>query len=112
MEGLAEEARNLSTLLDLFADFSISKFNRVKSALGTPIGRLPMQYSGLSLRRGVFERRAAGTAAFGTLCNSHILSLSFQVANGNWKDTRRFDEDGYGPGQSQGMSMVSLGHGM
>ena len=64
-----EEARNLSTILDLFADFSGLQINRAKSAfvgfeltheeslqcleaLGTPIGTLPMRYLGLPLTRG------------------------------------------------------------
>ena len=64
-----EEARNLSSLLDLFADFSSLQINRVKSAfvgfgltheegfqcpgaLGTPIGSLPMRYLGLPLKKG------------------------------------------------------------
>ena len=64
-----EEARNLSTILDLFADFFGLQINRAKSAfvgfeltheeslqcleaLGTPIGTLPMRYLGLHLMRG------------------------------------------------------------
>ena len=64
--GSVEEARNLSTLLDLFADFSGLQINQAKSvflgfgqsqeedtlcsaALGTPIGALPMRYLGLPL---------------------------------------------------------------
>ena len=61
IQGLAEEARNLSTLLDLFSDFSGVQINHMKSAflgfgliqdeelqcskaLGTPIGSLPLWY--------------------------------------------------------------------
>ena len=64
-----EEAKNLSTLLDLFADSTGIQINHAKSAfvefkldpeeelqrseaLGTPIRSLPMQYLGLPLRRG------------------------------------------------------------
>ena len=61
MEGSVEAARNLSTILDLFAHFSGLLISRAKSAfvgfgltqeeslqcskaLGTPIGTLPMRY--------------------------------------------------------------------
>ena len=66
IEGSMEEARNLSTLLGLFLDFSSLQINRTKSvfigfglapdeelhwseALGTPIGSLPIRYLGLPL---------------------------------------------------------------
>ena len=68
MEGSLEKARNLYTLLDIFADFSGLQRNRVKSAfvgfgltqeespqcseaLRTLIGSLPMRYLGLPLKK-------------------------------------------------------------
>ena len=73
MEGSVEEARNLSTLLDLFADFSSLQINQVESAfvkfgltqeeslqcseaLGTPIKSLPNRYLGLPLEKGSLTR--------------------------------------------------------
>ena len=69
MEGSVEEARDLSTLLDLFPDFASLQINWAKSAfvgfgltqedkkqcleaLGTPIGSLPMRYLGLPQKKG------------------------------------------------------------
>ena len=69
MEGSMEEAKNLSTLLDIFAYCSGFRLNREKSeftgfglsqdeesqcsrALGTPMGTLPIQYLGLPLSTG------------------------------------------------------------
>ena len=66
MEGGVEEAKNLSPLLDVFADCSGLRINREKSefigfgmsreeedqcsrALGTPMGTLPIRYLGLPL---------------------------------------------------------------
>ena len=74
MEGSMEEAKNLSALLDVFADCSGLRLNREKSeftgfglsqdeesqcsrALGTPIGTLPIRYLGLPLSTG--QLRAA-----------------------------------------------------
>ena len=68
-----EEARNLSTHLNLFADFSGLQRNCAKSALagfgltheeglqcsealGTPIGSLPKRYLGLPLKKGKTTR--------------------------------------------------------
>ena len=73
IEGSVEEAKNLSTLLDLFADFWGLQINRAKSAfvgfslaeeeclqcleaLGTPIGSLHMQHLSLSLKKGRLTR--------------------------------------------------------
>jgi len=68
MEGSVEEAKNLSMLLDIFANVSGLQINRAKSvfvgfglsseeaqcweALGTPIRSLRMRYPGLPLTRG------------------------------------------------------------
>ena len=68
-----EEAKNLSTILDLFVDFSGLQINRAKSApvgfglthedklqcweaFGTPIGNLPIRYLGLPLKKGRTSR--------------------------------------------------------
>ena len=68
-----EEARNLSTILYLFTDFSSLQRNRVKSAfvgfgltqeeslqcseaLGTPIDTSPMRYLGLLVTKGRMMR--------------------------------------------------------
>ena len=68
MEGLVEEARNLPTLLDLFADFLPMQLNRAKSTfvefgllqdemvdfsttIGVPTWTTHMHYLGLSLMR-------------------------------------------------------------
>ena len=68
-----EEARNLSTLLDLFVDFSGLQLNRAKStlvgfgltheeglqcskALETSIGSLPMRYLSLPVKKGRTSR--------------------------------------------------------
>ena len=67
-----EEARNLSTLLDLFVNFLGLQINCAKSAfvgfdltleeelqcseaLGTPIKNLPMRYLGLPLNKGIMS---------------------------------------------------------
>ena len=69
IEGSMEEAKNLSALLEVFADYSRLCLNREKSefkgfrlsreeeslcshALGTPVGALPMRYLGLPLSAG------------------------------------------------------------
>ena len=69
MEGSVEEAKNLSALLDVFANCSGLRLNREKSeftgfglsqdeesqcsrALGTPMGTLPIRYLGLPLSTG------------------------------------------------------------
>ena len=69
MEGSAEEAKNLSVLMELFADCSGLHVNQAKSmlvpfnlppeedvecssALGIPIGNLPIQYHELPLTNG------------------------------------------------------------
>ena len=69
MEGAVEEAKNLSTLMDVFADCSGLRINRANSefigfgmsrdeedqclrALGTPLGTLPIRYLGLPLSTG------------------------------------------------------------
>ena len=69
MEGSVEEAKNLSALLDVFADCSGLRLNREKSeftgfrlsqdeesqcsrALGTLVGALPIRYLGLPLSAG------------------------------------------------------------
>ena len=72
MEGSVVEAKNLSALLDVFADCSGLCLNRDKSefkgyglsqeeesicshALGTPVGVLPMRYLGLPLAAGQLQ---------------------------------------------------------
>ena len=72
-----KETRNLSTLLNLFADFLGLEINRTKlalvgfgltheavlqcsEALGTPIGNLPMRYLGLPLKKGKDDKNRLG----------------------------------------------------
>ena len=72
MEGAAEEAKNRSVLMELFANCLGLRVNRAKSmlvpfnltpeeeakcsnALGTPIKNLPIQYLGLPLTKVSFE---------------------------------------------------------